>query len=318
MASILVSGASGYVGSELVPTLLKFGYEVVAVDTFWFGDFLDPHPNLKKIEIDVRYLEEKSLPDIDYIIHLAAVANDPSVDLDPTLSWEIGSLGTLNLCNIGRAKKIKAFILASSGSVYGIKDEPKVTEDLSLVPISVYNKVKMIKERIVISFSNEFRTVVLRPATICGWSRRLRLDLAVNALTFNALKFKKIKVFGGSQMRPQLHIQDMVNCYVWAIKNDEISGVYNLGFENDSILEIAEKVQSEIEAEIEILESNDPRSYRLDSSKILAAGFVPKLKTIDAILELQSRYLSGDIEESPNNYNVNWMKENLGMRTHDN
>lgn len=305
---ILVTGASGYVGSALVPKLLSEGFSVCAVDTFWFGDHLKEHKNLLKINADVRKLRPIDLPEIDGIIHLASVANDPSADLDPSLSWEIGGLGTRNICEIGMVKGIKVFILASSGSVYGIKSDLRVVEELELVPISVYNKVKMIKERICLSYQSDFRVVIYRPATICGWAPRLRLDLAVNALSFGALKNQEILVYGGSQMRPQLHIDDMVNGYIWAVKNNSLEGIYNIGFENDTILGIAQKVKSVIKSEIKIMGSNDPRSYRLDSNKLLETGFAPTKNTNDAIFELKVRYENGFIQESERNYNVNWMK----------
>jgi nucleoside-diphosphate-sugar epimerase len=309
--NILVTGGAGYVGSVLVPELIRNSHSVVVIDTFWFGDNLEDHQNLQKIKGDIRELKASDLPELDAVIHLAAVANDPSVDLDPVLSWEIGALGTLNLCNVAREKGVKTFILASSGSVYGINDSPKVTEELPLVPLSVYNKVKMIKERVVQSFSSEFRVVIFRPATICGWSPRLRLDLAVNALTFSALQKKKISVFGGDQMRPQLHIIDMVRAYTWALNNEKLKGVYNIGFENDSIIDIAKKVQSSIKSDIEVVPSNDPRSYRLDSSKLLEAGFAPEKNTHNAILDLKERYEQGTLTETDMNYNVNWMKSIL-------
>ena len=305
--TILVAGAGGYVGSSLVPKLLNSGNRVIAVDTFWFGDHLADHENLLKINCDVRNLSADDLPDVNSIIHLAAVANDPSVDLDPNLSWEIGCLGTRNICEIGLRKSIDTFVLASSGSVYGIKSEPKVTENLELVPISVYNKVKMIKERIVLSYSESFRTVVYRPATICGFSPRLRLDLAVNALTISALTKGQITVFGGEQLRPQLHIDDMILGYEWALSNSEIQGIYNLGFENDSILDIAQKVQKIIPSEILITPSNDPRSYRLDSSKILETGFNPTKTSVAAIFELKEKFEKKQFKVDDSNFNVTWM-----------
>jgi nucleoside-diphosphate-sugar epimerase len=290
-----------------VPRLLGLGLKVIAVDTFWFGDHLADHKNLSKINRDIRDLHASDLPEIHSIIHLAAVANDPSVDLDPTLSWEIGCLGTRNLCEIGLTKKIDLFVLASSGSVYGIKSEPKVTENLELVPISVYNKVKMVKERITLSYRDSFRTVVYRPATICGYSPRLRLDLAVNALTISALTKGEITVFGGEQLRPQLHIDDMVRAYEWALSNPSVEGIYNIGFENDSILEIAKKVQGLIQSEIRITSSNDLRSYRLDSTKILKTGFIPLKKSVDAITEIKECFENNNLKVDESNFNVTWM-----------
>ena len=315
---VLVTGGAGYVGSVLVPRLLEAGHIVTVVDTFWFGDELKNHPNLSKRVADVRLIHPSDLPNIDVIIHLASVANDPSVDLNPTMSWEIGCLGTLNLCNIAKEKNVATFILASSGSVYGIKSEENVTEELSLVPISTYNKVKMIKEKVVLSFRDHFRVAVYRPATICGWSPRLRLDLAVNALTYDALQEGVIEVHGGSQMRPQLHIDDMVDAYIWALDVKEISGIFNIGFENDSILEIAKKVTKVIPSDIKIVGTNDPRSYRLDSSKLIATGFRPKKSTINAIEELKEKFVIGELDATSRNYNMRWMKEevipNLGRQ----
>ncbi len=308
METILVTGAGGYVGSVLVPALLREGYSVVALDTFWFGDHLQDHGCLIKIQGDVRSISKNEIPKFNSVIHLASIANDPSVDLDPILSWEIGTLGTLNILNIANDNRVETFILASSGSVYGIKDEENVTEDLDLVPISVYNKVKMIKEKIVEAFALKFRVVIFRPATICGYSPRMRLDLAVNALAFDALSKGTITVFGGDQMRPQLHIDDMIRAYIFALKNKNFSGVYNIGFENDSILKIAKKVQKFIDSEIIIAPSTDPRSYRLNSNRIQKTGFTPIKNSEDAIRELQKMYNEDKLNATESNYNVNWMK----------
>ena len=308
---ILVTGGAGYVGSMLVPRLLNSGHNFIVVDTFWFGDQLEEHPRLSKKNGDVRFIKSEELPNIDVVIHLASIANDPSVDLDPTLSWEIGCLGTLNICNIARKKHVSTLILASSGSVYRIKSEKQVTEELTLLPISTYNKVKMIKERIALSFEASYRVVIYRPATICGWSSRMRLDLAVNALTFDAMDKGIIDVYGGSQMRPQLHIDDMVDAYLWAVETKELSGIFNIGFENDSILDIAKKVAQVIPAQIKILDTNDPRSYRLDSSKLLATGFHPKKTTLNAVQELKEKFQSGELISTDRNYNTKWMKEEV-------
>lgn len=315
ISDILVTGAGGYVGSVLVPALIKKGHKVYALDTFWFGDHLPNNENLIKIKSDIRTICADDFPALDVIIHLAAIANDPSVDLEPSLSWEIGAIGTRNICEIGKIKQIKLLILASSGSVYGVKDDPQVTESLELIPISVYNKVKMVKERIVLSYDVDFKVVIYRPATICGWSPRMRLDLAVNALTYGALRDKKIIVYGGSQLRPQLHIDDMVAAYIWAIENDSLVGIFNVGFENDSILNIAKKVKEVIDADIVVLPSNDPRSYRLNSDKLLSTGFSPSKNSIDAINELQKLFNEGMMKVNDSNYNMAWMKQILGNKS---
>ena len=278
------------------------------VDTFWFGDNLKEHPNLSKIKTDIR---EFDLPDNlkkpDTIIHLASIANDPSADLSPELSWEIGCLGTLKVINWAISNSIKNFLLASSGSVYGVSDEPKVTEEIPLLPISIYNKVKMIKERIVLSYSDKIRVVILRPATVAGVSDRQRLDLAVNALTFSALDKGEITVFGGDQIRPHVHMKDLISAYEFFIDNN-YDGIYNVGFENTSIKDLGQQLSKITGAPVKVMQSNDPRSYRLNSDKLLGLGFTPKYKVVDAIAEVMSAYQSGKLMDNPIHYNVNWLK----------
>ncbi|MCZ2207661.1 SDR family oxidoreductase, partial [Cylindrospermopsis raciborskii] len=196
-----------------------------------------------------------------------------------------------------------------SGSVYGVKDDPQVTEDLPLVPISVYNKTKMVAERVLLSYQDAFQVHCIRPATVCGFSPRMRLDVSVNMLTFQALKNGKITVFGGQQTRPNIHIRDMVNVYRHFLAHPELpTGCYNAGFENISILEIAERVQQRVSAEIVVTESNDPRSYRQNSDKLLATGFSPQYSVSDAIDEIIAKYHSGELVESDRCYTVRWMK----------
>ena len=306
---ILVTGGAGYKGSVLVPLLLKDGYEVISLDTNWFGNFLKPHPKLTCIKEDIRNFEKKYLEEIDSVIHLANIANDPAVDLNPTLSWEVNVLAGYQLIDKSVRAGVKQFLYASSGSVYGIKNEEKVIESLELVPISTYNKTKMCAERIFLSFKDNIDVKCIRPATVCGYSPRMRLDVSVNLLTFQALKNKKITVFGGQQTRPNIHIFDIANVYRHFLKNKNIpSGAYNAGFENISILEIAKMVKEKINCEIIILESNDPRSYRQDSSKLIQTGFKPNFGVRHAIDEIISKFQSGDLIESDSCYTVKWMK----------
>ena len=206
---ILVTGACGYKGSVLVPKLLERGHEVRAVDIMWFGNELRPHPRLEVVEADVRDADSIDLDRIEAIIHLSSVANDPCGDLDPKLTWEISCLATMQLIDAAHRKGIHRFIYASSGSVYGVKEEADVTEDLPLVPISEYNKTKMCGERIVLSYKDDIVTQIVRPATVCGFSPRMRLDVAVNMLTMQALTKGHITVFGGEQTRPNIHIDDI-------------------------------------------------------------------------------------------------------------
>lgn len=305
---ILVTGACGYKGSVLVPKLLAAGHQVVAFDLMWFGNFLKEHPGLSVVQGDVRNIDEIDLSGIDAIIHLASVANDPCGDLDPKLTWEIGALATMQLADKAKRLGTPRFIYASSGSVYGVKDEEQVTEDLELKPISEYNKTKMVAERVILSYSDDLTVQVVRPATVCGFSPRMRLDVSVNMLTMQALTKGKITVFGGTQVRPNIHIDDITNLYIFLLDHPEIKGVYNAGFENLSILQIAEQVVAQVPAEIEVTPSNDPRSYRINSDKLLATGFRPKKTVDDAIRDVIVKYQRGELRDEDRNYNLRWMQ----------
>ena len=307
---ILITGGCGYVGTVLTEKLLRKGMNVTVVDTQWFGNYLTEHKNLLNIKEDIRNIDSDFLKSFNVVIHLANIANDPSVDLNPTLSWEVNVLAMHQLADYSVRAGVNQFIYASSGSVYGIKEEPNVTEDLTLVPISVYNKTKMVAERVLLSYKNEMSVHCIRPATVCGWSPRMRLDVSVNMLTMQALKNKRITVFGGTQTRPNIHIKDLVLVYEHFLENPEIeSGCYNAGFENISILDIANTINSIIPSEIIISESNDPRSYRQDSTKLLKTGYNQNFYVKDAISEIIAKYKDGLLEDKPNFYTVNWMKK---------
>tara|TARA_Y100001978_G_C23625337_1_gene400604 strand:- start:61 stop:1008 length:948 start_codon:yes stop_codon:yes gene_type:complete len=305
---ILITGGCGYVGSVLIPLLLKEGHSIISIDTQWFGNYLPNHPNLQNLQMDLRDTDLIPLKGVDTIIHLANIANDPAVELNPTLSWEINVLSSLQLIDKAIRNDVQKFIFASSGSVYGIKEEPNVTEDLPLVPISVYNKTKMVAERVFLSYMDKINIYNIRPATVCGFSPRMRLDVSVNMLTFQALKNKKITVFGGNQIRPNIHIKDMVRIYKFFLDNQVKPGNYNAGFENISILNIAKLVQEFIPSEIVVTKSNDPRSYRQDSSKLLQIGFEQKFGVKDAIRDIKEMYALGKLEDKENYYTVKWMK----------
>ena len=309
--NILITGASGYVGSSLTPYLLKKGHKIVAVDTQWFGKNLEDHPNLEILPIDVRDLEKRHFQSINSTIHLANIANDPGVELNPSLSWEVNVLATQKIADLAVKSGVKQLIYASSGSVYGVTEEPQVTEDLDLVPLSVYNKTKMVSERVTLSYKDSLKVHNIRPATVCGWSPRMRLDVSVNMLTFQALKNKKITVFGGKQVRPNIHIEDMIRVYNHFLENrDDIeSGNYNAGFENISILEIAEMVASKVSAEIVVTKSNDPRSYRLNSDKLLSLGFERRFSVSRAIDDICGMFKQGKIKDKDEFYTVKMMRK---------
>jgi nucleoside-diphosphate-sugar epimerase len=310
---ILVTGGCGYTGVLLTQELLRAGHEVVVVDIQWFGNTLEDHQNLQVCKVDIRETGSIPFEGVDVIFHLANVANDPSVDLDPTLSWEVNALAALQIAESAVKAKVKRLIYASSGSVYGIQDAERVTEDLQLVPISVYNKTKMVAERVLLSYAGQMEIYCVRPATVCGVSPRQRLDVAVNMLTLQALERGEITVFGGDQTRPNIHIKDLIRTYTHFLDSDCGPGIYNAGFENLSIGEIAERVQEAVPCKITTTPPNDPRSYRLCSDKLLSTGFVPKHSVAEAMVDLQKAYANGDVRDTPECHNVKWMthlKEN--------
>lgn len=308
---VLVTGGCGYKGTVLVPKLLAKGHKVDVLDVMWFGNFLEPHPNLSVVQGDVRDIEKISLDGIDTIIHLSSVANDPCSDLDPKLTWEISALATMQLADKAVRKGVKQFIYASSGSVYGVKEEEQVTEDLELKPISEYNKTKMVAERVLLSYADNMVVQIIRPATVCGLSPRMRLDVAVNLLTMQALAKGKITVFGGDQIRPNIHMEDITDVYLHMLEHPQVTGVFNAGFENISILDIAKLVAKHIPVEIVVTESNDPRSYRVNSDKLLATGFKPKKKVEDAIIEIIDNYRKGLLKDEDRYYNLKWMQKTV-------
>jgi len=308
--NILILGGGGYVGTPLTSKLLENKKnKITVVDTFWFGNFLNKNKRLKIIKKDIRETDISWFKGIDCIIHLANIANDPAVDLNPNLSWDVNVITSMKIMKFAIQNKVKKFIFASSGSVYGVKKEKKVTEDLDLVPISVYNKTKMIAERVFMSFKNEIRINCIRPATVCGVSPRMRFDVSVNLLTLQAIKEKQITVFGGNQIRPNIHIQDMIRLYEFFLKRNIPSGFYNAGFENLKIIDIAKMIQKKTNAKIKIIKSNDPRSYRQDSTKLLRLGFKAMYGVNDAIDELITLNKIQKIKANLSNYTVKWMKK---------
>ena len=319
----MVTGGAGHVGCVLVPKLLRENYRVIVLDTMFFGDegLKDlPRENLEIIKGDIRDkdLVDRLTRDVDGVIHLAAISNDPSSELDPKLTEEVNHLGTVDLVRISKENGVKRFINVSSSSVYGIKNEPKVTEDLKLEPLTIYSKTKAWAEEEVKKYNDEnFTTVNIRPATVCGYSPRMRLDLVVNILTAHAIMNRKIIVFGGKQKRPNIHIQDITDLYVEMLKysDEKISGeVFNAGYENHTVMELAEMVREVVgdDVEIEIQPTNDPRSYHISSEKLTrVTGFKPKRTIRDAIIDVKEAFEDGRISnwKDPKYYNVKRMKE---------
>ena len=306
---ILVTGGCGYVGSVLVNKLLKKEASVVVFDTQWFGNYLEKNNKLEIIKDDIRNIDKYNLTEYDKIVHLANIANDPGVELNPSLSWEVNVLASHQIMDKIDNSSIDQIVYASSGSVYGVKEEENVTEELSLVPISIYNKTKMVSEKVLLSFKDKFKIHCIRPATVCGLSPRMRLDVSVNMLTFQALKNKVMTIHGGQQVRPNIHISDLTNAIIHFLENKNIeSGVYNAGFENLSILDIANRVKEKVKSEIKILPVNDIRSYRLNSDKLINTGFKKTSSVNDAIDEIVKNFNNGKLIEKDSYYTVKWMK----------
>ena len=307
---ILVTGGCGYIGTNLTKTLLERRHQVAVVDIMWFGNYLDSHQNLTVVQADIRDIEKVPMDGVDTVIHLANIANDHTGDLNPKLTWEVNTLASKLLVEKAIDRGVKQFIFASSGSVYGIKEETQVTEDLPLMPISDYNKSKMISERVLLSYKNQITLQIIRPATVCGFSPRMRLDLSVSLLTMHALTKGEITVFGGQQTRPNIHMKDMVGVYLHFLDlGAKAPGIYNAGFENISILDIAKKVTEHHPAEIRITQSNDPRSYRQNSDKLLGTGFAPEYGVENGITDVIEAYNTGMLKDDDCYYNIRAMKQ---------
>jgi nucleoside-diphosphate-sugar epimerase len=312
--NIIVTGGCGYKGSILVEELLSYNFSVTIIDACWFGNYLLPHPNLKIIQKDTRNLTDEDVQG-DAIIHLAAVASDPSAVIGTKLSWEVNVLATQQLLEICKRNKIPRFIFASSGSVYGVRPEERVIETLPLVPISDYNKTKMVGERVVLSYADDINVTIIRPATICGLSPRMRFDLAVNALTIDALEKGVITVHGGDQCRPNTHIKDIANSYIWALEHPDIASgqIYNVGFENRSLRDLAIEIKDTVETrlakkvDINFEKMVDPRSYRVCSDKILTAGFKPQFTIHDAITDIVDQFCYNGLRKLDEHNNALWM-----------
>ena len=327
MANILVTGGAGYVGHVLVPRLLDEGHFVTVYDTLYFGCRLPNHRWLRVVKGDIR--DTRRLKDHllgqDVVIHLACISNDASVELDPRLSettnYDCFEPMVIAAKNLG----VSRFIFASSGSVYGVSDAPNVTEDHPLVPLSLYNIFKGKCEPLLLKHAApDFTCTIIRPATICGYSPRCRMDLSVNLLTNQAINAGKITVFGGDQMRPNLHIEDMVDVYLLMLTapHEKIHGeIFNVGYENLSIREIARTVKNIVDPSLEVVTtpSDDNRSYRLNSDKIeRVLNFRPKFGITNGITHLVRAFGNHLLPDSIENdwyYNVRTMKK-LGVINH--
>ncbi|MBS0245083.1 MAG: SDR family oxidoreductase [Proteobacteria bacterium] len=331
MQNVLVTGGAGYVGHVLTPRLLAEGYNVTVYDTLFYGARLPNDPKLRVIKGDIRDVAKitEAMKGQDAVLHLACISNDASFELDEKLSETINLDAFEPIVKAAKAAGVQRFVYCSSSSVYGVSDSPDVTEDHPLVPLTLYNKFKGMCEPILWQYkSDDFTCVTIRPATICGYSPRTRLDLSVNILTNHAVNKGVITVFGGAQMRPNLHIEDMVDAYVLMLKapKEKINGeTFNIGFQNYSISDIANMVKKVVEEEMPELgeikitttPSNDNRSYHVNSDKVRRVlGFEPKRNIEDAVRDLTRAFRNNMLPASFDDdwyYNVRTMKK-LGAK----
>jgi nucleoside-diphosphate-sugar epimerase len=309
---VLVTGGAGYVGAVLVPKLLAAGHTVTVLDLYMYGeDVLKPvenHPQLIQIKGDLRHRAAvaKAVSGCDAVIHLACISNDPSFELNPALGREVNYDCFRPLVQAAKKAGVKRFIYASSSSVYGIKEGVNVTEELPLEPLTDYSKYKALCEDVLAEEREPgFTTLILRPATVCGYSPRQRLDVIVNILCNHAVNTGKIKVFGGSQLRPNIHIEDMTDLYCSALQyeDSEIDGkIYNAGFENHSVLELAEMVKRVVghnTVELDMVPTDDNRSYHVSSEKIARElGWRPKYSIEDAVVGMVQAFRDGKLPDS--------------------
>jgi nucleoside-diphosphate-sugar epimerase len=317
---VLVTGGAGYVGSNLAPKLLSAGYRVTVLDLCIYGDVLAPHPDLRIVKGDLRNPSDvaAALAGCDAVIHLACISNDPSFDLDPTLGRSINYDCFRPLVRAAKDAGVRRFIYASSSSVYGIKNAPDVHEDLALEPLTDYSKYKAMCEDVLAAEREPgFVTVILRPATVCGYAPRLRLDLTVNILTNLAINNGRITVFGGTQLRPNLHVDDMTDLYVMLLEAPDaaVDGkVWNAGYHNLKVMEIAEKVREEIGSRVEIVvtPTDDHRSYHVSSERIRRdLGFVAQRTVENAIVDLREAFAAGKVPNAMTDdryYNIKRMQ----------
>jgi nucleoside-diphosphate-sugar epimerase len=297
--NILITGGAGYVGSVLTPYLLNLGHKVTIYDLMIYETKIKKNPNLNIIKGDIRDFEKikNSLKDQDIVIHLACISNDPSFELNPNLGKSINLDSFVPLVEASLFNGIKRFIYASSSSVYGIKKEKDVHEEIKLEPLTDYSKFKAECEKILLEYNSDyFDPVIVRPATVCGYSPRQRLDVVVNIFANFAYNKRKIQIFGGDQLRPNIHINDMCEVYSLLINSEtsKIKGkIFNAGFENKKVIELAKIVKNVMGDDIELIikETDDQRSYHISSNKIYnELGFKNKFTIADAVKDLKKAF----------------------------
>jgi nucleoside-diphosphate-sugar epimerase len=315
-STVLVSGGGGFVGTVLTDRLLTLGHDVKVLDTFWFGDFLPAHPRLTKIKGDLRDPRAvgAALDGVTTVIQLACLSNDPTSDLDPDLTKSINLDGCRDIIHAARRKGVSRFIYASSASVYGVRDEPNIVEDMPLEPITLYSRYKAeIEDELFAIDDPGFTTVAVRNSTVSGFSPRMRLDLIISIFVRAALRRKLITIEGGNQLRPLIHMQDLVDFYVRLLDADAAKihrQAFNVSADNYKVIDVARMVQERIPCEFAFAGFTDPRSYHVDTSKVeRTLGYKPSRTIESAIDDVQAALVDGRIDdEDPRCYNIRHMK----------
>lgn len=309
MKYVLVTGGCGYCGSVLIPRLLQRGFGVVVLDTLWFGDHLPKHNHLAVLKGSILDIQQvnTAMRSMDAVIHLAGIANDPCGELDPKLTWETNALGTLILAQAAVRHGVGQFIFASSGSVYGIKGELAVDEEEHCIPLTEYNKAKMVAEQCLMAYRDRMAVQIIRPGTVCGASPRQRLDISVNGMTVGAYYEHQISVQGKDLQRANININDLTRLYVWMLERPRVTGIFNAAFESASLGQIAGIVRRYIDAPMVDIPVKDKRSYRINSDKILEMGFVPNFTIENAVEDLFYDCESGALTLDDKHFNLRSM-----------
>lgn len=317
--SVLVCGGGGFVGTVLTPRLLERGYRVKVLDTFWFGDFLPEHESLTKIRGDMRNSDVvlDALEGIDAVIQLACLSNDPTSDLDADLTKAINYTACNNVIHLARQQHVKRFIYASSASVYGVREETDITEDMKLEPITLYSQYKAAVEETLFGVgAPDFTTVAVRNSTVSGYSPRMRLDLIISIFVMAALKKKLISIEGGTQLRPLIHMQDLVDFYCLLLEADHAAihqQAFNVSTDNFTVRDVATMVQAQVPCDLTVTSFTDPRSYHVNTDKVLGRlGFKPSRPITAAIEEVAVAFERGAIQHTDTRcYNIRHMKHLL-------
>jgi len=313
---ILISGGAGFVGTILTQRLLDAGHHVRVFDTFWFGDFLPDRERLTKIRGDLRDKEAvaRALDGVESVIQLACLSNDPTSDLDPDLTRAINFDGCRDVILEAKRQGVRRFIYASSASVYGVRDEPEIVEAMALAPITLYSRYKAeIEQELFAQGDSRFTTVAVRNSTVCGYSPRMRLDLILSIFVLAAMKKKVLTIEGGHQLRPLIHMQDLVDFYELALRADAAAihqQAFNVSSDNYKVLDVARMVQERIPCELTFAGFADPRSYRVNTDKVRSAlGYVPRRRIETAIDEIRAAVEGGLVrDDDPRCYNIRHMK----------